>query len=252
MSQREPAVYNLEFTESDAPFWADAGSAARCTFLMPLPDPSGFVAFGVVGADSTVLFVARGRVREHLGAFIAAMEGGGARVELYTRVPLPWHLVKRYTSDEPYESQETEGPKIPPVQGLVGYGGGAEDGAAALQEGRTAALTSQSIAWPQELTPTRHVVVMPGSGEDDFLAFGVCEAPDRFVFVARGTVSAQLGGFLDRMKLDGATVSLCDWPEDAFLRGYLHEHYTELFGAGGSSLVALASMETLVSAQQAV
>ncbi|QSQ19907.1 hypothetical protein JY651_32100 [Pyxidicoccus parkwayensis] len=225
MNQREPVFYNLEFTENDAPFWAEAGNTTRCAFLMPLPDPSGFVAFGVVGSDSTLLFVARGRVHEHLGAFIASMNGGGARVELYARAPLPWDVVKRYTSDDPYENQETEGPREPPVRGLVGYGGGADAGSVQLQQASTATLSAATLAWPSAALPsTRRVYVMPGAATDEFLAFGVCSSPDRFVFLARGRKSDELEGFLARVRLDGATVEECTWPAPLYLQAYLNQH----------------------------
>ena len=242
MSQREPAFYNLEFTENDAPFWAEAGSASRRTFLMPLPDPTSFVAFGVVGSDNTVLFVARGRVREHLGAFIAAMEGNSAGAELYARVPLPWHLVKRYTSDDPYENQETEGPREPPVRGLVAYGGGAEDGEACLEEGRTASLSTGSFGWPSGvLATTRRVYVMPGADADEFLAFGVCLSPERFVFLARGSRSTGLAGFRDRVKLEGVLLEDCTCPPLGFLDTYLKKYASLCQSYPGTTTLAAQS-----------
>ncbi|WP_164007621.1 hypothetical protein [Pyxidicoccus trucidator] len=230
MSQQEPAVYNLEFSD-DVDFWTGAGAASRRTFLMPLPDATRFVAFGVVGPGDTVLFVARGRVGAHLGAFLATLERDGARVELYARPPLPWHLVKRYTSDDPYESQETEGPKNPPVQGFVALGGGAQTGGAGLLETPPEPLSTASFSWPAEVTPSRRVIVIPASGEDDFVAFGVCGAPDRFVFVARGRVSDHLGGFSERMKLAGASLELRDAPPLPFLQAYVDQHAGALFSA---------------------
>jgi hypothetical protein len=251
MSQQEPAVYNLEFSE-DVAFWAEAGEGARRAFLMPLPDPGRFVAFGVVGPGDTVHFVARGRVHTHLGAFIDSMERDGARVELYTRVPLPWNLVKRYTSDDPYENQETEGPREPPVRGLVAYGGGAQVSTGVVQtlafEPSLASepLASASFGWPTELAPTRRVIIIPATGGDDFIAFGVCSAPDRFVFVARGCMSTQLGGFLDRMKLAGATVEHCDWPPLTFLQAYANKYAGALFSPHG--LVAHAGPQAVAQA----
>ncbi len=248
MGQQEPAVYNLEFSE-DVAFWAEAGEGSRRTLVMPLPDPSRFVAFGVVGPGDTVLFVARGQVREHLGAFLSTMERDAARVELYARVPLPWNVVKRYTSDEPYESHETEGPRNPPVQGLVAYGGGAADGKACLLENRTTSLSSTGLAWPDATSP-RHVIIIPATGGDDFIAFGYCLSPSRFVFVARGCLSTELGGFTERMTLAGASVDLCAWPSPSFLELYANNHADALFSPGGSgALPLLANVGPLITAQ---
>ncbi|MBZ4414972.1 hypothetical protein [Myxococcus sp. RHSTA-1-4] len=212
MSQQEPAFYNLEFF-GDAPFWNGAGDAARRTFLMPLPNPAEFLAFGVVGPSSTVHFVARGRALEHLGEFTARMAQAGATVELYARPPLPWPLVKRYTSDEPYESGETDGPKPPPINGLMGYGGGATE-----EYSLTRSITTENVGWPSETT--RKVVVMKPN-DNEFFAFGVCSSPGPlFVFAARGNM-ADLGSFADRMTLARASVEYPEQPSESYLRDYL-------------------------------
>lgn len=232
MSRQEPTFYQLEFS-SDAPFWAGAADTARRTFLMPLSNPAEFLAFGVCGPAGAVHFVARGRLREHVGAFISRMAEAGATVELYERPPLPWSLVKRYLSDLPYEHQEVEGPKEPPVQGIAAYGGGADaDGTKWLQEA-TVPLSSAEQTWPSLDSP-REVIIMPSGNNEEFLAMGVClpgssDTKNRFVFAARGMVGTQLGDFITRMRLNGATVRLHDWPQQPYLRLYLKKHYNAFF-----------------------
>lgn len=234
MSRQEPEYYNLEFF-GDAPFWAGAGDSARRTFLMPLPNPIEFLAFGVFGPSSTVHFVARGRLREHVGDFTARMVEAGATVELYERPPLPWALVKRYISDEPYEHREIEGPKEPPVQGFASYGGGADD-QGSLWEGKvTLSLYDQTLAWPALDNP-REVIIVPSGRDREFLAMAVCLPKDsadkhRFVFAARGSVDADLGNFITRMRAERATVRLHDWPPQTlvYLRAFLKLHFGAFF-----------------------
>jgi hypothetical protein len=225
MSQQEPTFYNLKFS-GDAPFWAGAEELTRRTFLMPLSNPAEFLAFGVVGPSSTVLFVARGRVREDLGRFLATMAQAGASTELYKRVPLPWPLVKRYTSDDPYGGPETEGPRDPPVTGVLVYGGGADPSLAGTSQDLV-----QSPEWPAEedFFSARQVFVLPLAGGEDFLALGVCREPDRFVFVARGRVGTQREDFIARMQQAGVHVEPCDWPPLDFLQQFVNQHYTGAF-----------------------
>ena len=215
MSQQEPAFYNLEFF-GDAAFWNGAGDVSRRTFLMPLSNPAEFLAFGVVGPSTTVHFVARGRVREHLGEFITRMVRDGATVELYARPPLPWHLVKRYASDEPYESVGTDGPRDPPVNGFMGYGGGAAPSSLLPEP-----ISSGSLAWPSGTETTRKVVIMPANNGTEFLAFGVCSSPDLFVFLARGWMGEPLASFTERVTRSNASVERCDWPSQSYLQAYI-------------------------------
>ncbi|MCP3138994.1 hypothetical protein [Pyxidicoccus xibeiensis] len=228
MSQQEPAFYNLEFS-SDASFWEGAGDSQRRTFLMPLPDPAEFLVFGVVDPSSKVLFVARGRVRDHLGEFVSRMTRDGASVEFYARPPLPWQLVKRYIKDDPYEHQETDGPRNPPEQGIAAYGGGADEKHALLIQEATINLPSDPVAWPPAQGCSRRVIVMPGSDVSEFLAFGVCDNPDRFVFAARGA-TADKAAFLLRMAQDGATVEHHEVvpPELPYVQAWLDEHFPTL------------------------
>lgn len=234
MSQQEPAFFDLEFF-GDVPFWGDAEGSPRRTFLMPLPEATGFLAFGVVGPSDTVRFVARGKLREHLGEFITRMDRAGASVELYERPPLPWPFLKRYLSDEDYESYETEGPKNPPVNGIVAYGGGADALHAKYTGEEVAPISSDSLVWPAENT-AREVIVIPLGCTGDFMAFGVCRPQppvnkELFVFAARGRVDEQLGDFIARMKNGGASVHLHDWPPLGYLRLYVKKHFTALFAA---------------------
>jgi hypothetical protein len=249
MSRQEPVFYNLEFF-GDAPFWTGVGdNTTRRTFLMPLPNPTEFLAFGVFGPESTVHFVARGRLRENLGDFTARMVEAGATVELYERPPLPWAVVKRYSKDLPYH-QEVEGPKNPPVQGFAGFGGGADADASRWVAGVSVELSSEQLTWPAVDSP-RHVLILPSGSENQFLALGVClprDASDkhRFVFAARGNVDNDLASFVLRMKEDGAIITLRDWPpqELAYLRLYLKAHFDAFFLAADvpqpATLVAFA------------
>ena len=253
MSQQDPVFHDLEFF-GDAPFWAEGGNATRRTFLMPLPDPAGFLAFGVVGPSDTVLFVARGKVREHMGAFIARMAQAGASVELYDRPPLPWHLVKRYTSDDPYEGQETEGPKNPPVNGIA-YGGGADPDHKLWAENRCERMDGDTRLWPAH-NPNREVIISPMGHGTGFMAFGVCRSKpgdfkELFVFAARGRVEDQLSEFIVRMKRAGASVRLHDWPPVKYVSQYIKEHHGALFSEdpaapSGESGIAPASARAAV------
>ncbi|HYO54795.1 hypothetical protein [Archangium sp.] len=248
MSHQEPAVYNLEYF-GDAPFWEGVENFSRRTFLMPLSNPAEFLAFGVFGSSNTVLFVARGRVREHLGDFLARMEQAGASAELYARVPLPWSLVKRYASGDPFDLPETEGPQDPPNAGRIAYGGGV---ALALQ-GTTLDITTGNPAWPQESDiSTRKVFIMPfimpTSGQEEFLALGVCNPSDpyqnRFVFVARGSVSDQLGNFTTRMRKDEVSVvEPCNWPPLDYLQRYVNTHYSDVFSPSISETIVSTSTQ---------
>ncbi len=220
MSQQEPTFYNLKFF-GDAAFWEGAGDISRRAFLMPLSNPAEFVAFGVFGESDTVHFVARGRVREHLGDFLERMEEAGASATLYARVPLPWPLVKRYTSDSPYENHETEGPKGSTNEGIL-YGGGAGD---QLWNGDVQELSVNPF-WPTSLN--RKVFVLSLSGGVEFLALGVCKndlGKDLFVFVATGNASTQRADFISRMMQDGASVEESTWPPLPYLQKYLDIYY---------------------------
>jgi hypothetical protein len=122
----EPAVkdkpklpyYELEFS-SDATFWTVGDASTRRIYLMPVPIPSEFLAFGVLDPDNTAVFVARGRVREELGSFIARMVQDGARVELYAEAPLPKWLVDLYIKGPPHEGKEYEEPPPQPTPGAA-------------------------------------------------------------------------------------------------------------------------------------
>jgi hypothetical protein len=230
MSQQEPAFYNLEFY-GDALFWEGAGNDTRRAFLMPLSNPAEFVAFGVFGPSKTVHFVARGRVQDHLGSFLASMQQAEAGVELYERVPLPWPLVKRYTSDDPFEGTETDPPKGTTNGGRIYYAGGA-----GKDQLNTYLEITATPTWPSGTnltTDTRKVFIMPLPGQGEFLALGVCSAPeqnvDRFVFMAQAGVGEHLDGFIARMKQASASVVLCDWPPLSYLQKYVATAFQEAY-----------------------
>jgi hypothetical protein len=228
-SHQEPAVYNLEYF-GDALFWEGAGDSRRRALLMPLSNPSEFLAFGVFGSSDTVHFVARGRVREHLGDFIARMAEAAASVELYERVPLPWSLVKRYTSDDPFDGEEVTPPKESSNGGRIALPGGM-----GAPTGNPVILSiSENPIWPSPLDgATREVFIMSLPGHETFLAMGVCTPPapaqSQFVFVATGQVAGDLGDFIARMKQAGASVKLCDWPPLSILQQYVTTAYPGAF-----------------------
>jgi hypothetical protein len=114
----EPDFHDLEFS-SGITFWTQGDAATRRVYLMPLSNPAEFLAFGVLVPPDTVLFVARGKVREHLGDFLANMERERARVELYAMPPLPRELIKRYTKDDPFEGAEEDPPRDPIKSGKI-------------------------------------------------------------------------------------------------------------------------------------
>jgi hypothetical protein len=68
----------------------------------------------VRGPSQEVRFVARGRVLDHLGEFIARMKEAGSSAELYRRAPVPPELLRIYLKDDPHEQKETEEPADPP------------------------------------------------------------------------------------------------------------------------------------------
>ncbi|SEU27984.1 hypothetical protein [Stigmatella erecta] len=195
MSEPQLPYYDLEFSD-EAAFWDVQEDAQRRVFLMPVSIPTQFLAFGVLAPDHKPVFVARGRVRDHLGGFIAQMTRQEARVELYVSPPVPEWLLKKYTSTPPYEGHEYEGPPSPPINGLSPTG--------TDSYGR---LRSTPL-WTRESLSTRHVYLSPVADPAEFLALGV-SAPDSTVhFALTGKVQEDLGLFLSQMVRDEAHVEL--------------------------------------------
>jgi hypothetical protein len=114
----KPPFHELEFS-SGVTFWPEGDASTRRTYLMPVSTPSEFLAFGVLGPSKTVVFVARGRVREDLGRFIARMAQDGASVELYARPPLPANLLNEYTKNPGHEGKEYDDPPPQPTPGAA-------------------------------------------------------------------------------------------------------------------------------------
>lgn len=230
MSHQEPVLYNLKFSV-DLPYWRGVEDSSRRVFLMPLSNPAEFVAFGVFGPSNTVLFVARGRVGERLGDFLERMKRSGAGVELYARAPLPWPLVKRYTSDDSFDGEETDPPKGSTDVGRISYAGGS--GSLLWNEVMSVPI-SEEPSWPAQPVSSRKVFIMPLTGHEEFLAMGVCtDVPvpggSLFVFVARGKVVDHLDAFVARMRATGIYVELCDWPPLDFLQQYVATAFSQAF-----------------------
>jgi hypothetical protein len=114
----KPPYYELEFS-SDATFWTEGNASSRRTYLMPVPTPSEFLAFGVLVPSKKVIFVARGRIREDLGGFIDRMVRDAATVELYARPSLPASFVNDYVKGPPHEGHEYDLPPDPSNPGLT-------------------------------------------------------------------------------------------------------------------------------------
>lgn len=192
--QTQPEFYSLEF-DSDARFWTAGEALTRCTFLMPLSSPAEFLAFGVLKPSNELIFVARGRVIDHLGPFIARMKEAGATVELYARPPLPAHLIHQYTKGDGHEQKETDvPPPAPDALGKVTLSGAAST---------PRLLTSETDLWASVDGRDRRVVKLPiPDVMDQWLAFGLvavdtAEYRERVCFVARlktSELSTTLGG----------------------------------------------------------
>jgi hypothetical protein len=167
---------------------------------MPVLDPSEFLAFGVTGPSNRVHFVARGRLKEQLAAFITRMAQGNAQVELYVRAPVPVSFLVRYASSPPIEGQESEEPAAPPVRGL------APGPAVTYSDSRATAL------WPGEDASPRSVLLTPTHEPAEFLALGLVKSSGQVLFRLTGSVQLQLGELVTRLGKDGARVELRPYP----------------------------------------
>lgn len=195
MSKPTPPLYDLEFSE-EVDFWIGGNAFTRCTFLMPVSPPSEFLAFGVLRPSEQVLFVARGKVQEHLGDFISRMVQAGAQVELYVRAPVPGWLIKKYTSDPPFEGHEYEDPQNPPVNGLMPI------------NTQSYSASSTGSLWTEGEARTRRALLVPVREPSQFLALGVTGSPDKVHFALQGSVQEQLGELIARMVQEQARVEL--------------------------------------------
>ncbi len=194
----QPPFHDLEFSRN-ADFWAGSDASTRGAYLMPLTTPSEFLAFGVLTPSRRVHFVARGKLEDHLAAFITRMDQNGARVELYVRPPVQGSILKRYTSGPPVEGQESEEPPDPPISGLV------PDAAVPY-----ASLLGRPL-WTEGGGSTRGVVVTPTNNPAEFFAMGLVSS-SRVIFRISGSVQRDLGEFVTRMVNDRAGVELSPQP----------------------------------------
>lgn len=190
MSKPQPPFYDLKLS-SDITFWSEGATAERQAFLMPLANPYEFLGFGVLGKPQEVCFVVRGTVEEHLGAFITQMRRDGAKVELYTRAPVPGWLLTQYTGGGPFEGHEYEGPPPQPVNGLAP---------------ERIDTFAETLLWTEVHALSRLALLVPVNDPSDFLAIGMLRQPEKILFVRAGSVRDDLGAFIERMVRDGARV----------------------------------------------
>ena len=210
----KPPFYELEFS-SGVTFWTAGDSSTRRTYLMPVSTPSEFVAFGALGPDNTtVVFVARGRLREDLGSFIARMVQDGSSVELYVWPPLPGDLVIEYTKGPPHEGKEYDDPPNQPIPGMVPV-----PGEVAEYEPTGGELWTAGDAF------SRRALLTPLSNTSEFMALGVLGTEDTVYFALKGPVREELGAFIAQMTQEGAKVELYAEPPlpDTVLSRYLTE-----------------------------
>ena len=191
--KNSPELYSLDVSIG-ADFWAQAGNAARRTFLMPLSSPFDFIAFGVLAPSHELHFVDRGQVLDHLGEFIRRMTQAGASVELYARAPLPDSVLAPYIDDGPYPQKEVDQPPAAPNS----------IGRATLSTGQEpVSLSSGSNLWSMTGSARRVLVTAVPNVSSESLVIGMVmvDQPDylwRVNFVAR-MAGSDIGSFLSRM-----------------------------------------------------
>jgi hypothetical protein len=213
LSKPKLPFYELEFS-GEVTFWNEQDTTHRHVFLMPVPIPEDFVAFGVLGSQHEPHFVARGKVQAHLGDFITRMTRDKAHVELYARPPLPAWLLEKYADDPHHEGHEFEAPPAPPVNGLVA-------GSTTLYEHRR-----RAPLWPGGLSTARHVYVMPlHQVPSVFLALGVSGLDGPVLFALTGSVQKELSEFISSAVKEESQVEFRAKPPlpEPILRKYLTE-----------------------------
>lgn len=211
MDQPTPPFHDLEFFDQPT-FWTRGEALSRYALLMPVSAPSEFLAFGVLHPSREVLFVARGKVKEHLGEFIARMNREQARVELYVRAPVPGWLRKKYASLPPFEGHEYEEPPEPPVNGLT-----PTDTKPYASHG--------GPLWPEGDTSTRRTLLVPVKEPSRFLALGVQGPAEEVRFALTGSVHEELGELITRAVREQSQVELHARPPlpEPLWRRYLSE-----------------------------
>jgi hypothetical protein len=192
LSKPQPPFHDLRLSHNGT-FWPEGAAPERRAFLMPLANPYEFLAFGIIGKPQQVCFVALGMVMEHLGAFITRMDRDDAKVELYTRAPVPGWLLKQYAGAPPFEGHEYEEPPPPPVTGLL--------------PDRIDTAPSTPL-WTEGDSFTRRALLLPVKDPSEFLAIGVLSQLEKVLFVRVGSVRDDLGAFIERMVRDEARVEL--------------------------------------------
>jgi hypothetical protein len=163
---------------------------------MPVTSALEFVAFGVLEPSKQVHFVARGRLKEDLAAFLTVMARSGERTELYVQAPVPKSILKRYTGGPPIENQEYEEPPEPPVRGLV------------PEPGTLSVEALDGPLWTAGDASARRVLLVPTHTPTEFFALGLLSSSGQVIFQLRGSVREQLGEFITQMVNDQALVEL--------------------------------------------
>ncbi|NOK03988.1 MULTISPECIES: hypothetical protein [Myxococcus] len=182
-------VYELE-DALEASFGTKGDATSRRVFIVPVSQPSSFVAFGALWPSPAdlveALFVAKGNLEEHLGAFVERMVREEAVVELCVYPPLPRSLVDQYASVPPYEGYEYEAPPGTPVRGM-----------SADASVEPYSRLRDSTLWTRGDIASRHTYLSPLSDPSQFLALGVIAPPStNVVFATRGSIVEDLGSLI--------------------------------------------------------
>ncbi|RKH72581.1 hypothetical protein D7W81_05705 [Corallococcus aberystwythensis] len=190
----KPPYHDLEFSQEQV-FWPRDTTAQRLVYLMPLPRPTEFLAFGVLSPDETC-FVGRGRVNTNLGPFIERMIRDRAEVRLYECPPLPREFIEQYISNPPWEGHEVENPTGTPVRGFAprtvpDYVGG-----------------TTGPLWPEGVEAGRCTLLIPLEDPKAFLALGVAPESGTVFFARKGLLEVSLGELISQAVREQSRVEL--------------------------------------------
>ncbi|MCP3102784.1 hypothetical protein LZ198_28295 [Myxococcus sp. K15C18031901] len=198
MSTPPLPVYELDNPPQES-FWRSASLTSRHVFIVPIVESSSFVAFGTRWPSSLVevCFVARGKVEEHLGDFVARMTRDEAQVELCLWPPLPKALVEQFGTIPPYEGHEYEPPSGTPVRG-----------ATTTSNVQPYSRLRGTPLWTDEDITSRYTYLAPLSDSSTFLAIGYDKSTQRVVFAAQGSLTGDLGDLIAQVVEEQSFVEL--------------------------------------------